>query len=203
MAVNSRLSALLRAVARSPQARRMGRRVARAAVHEVQKRRGAVPEPERSGRAASSAPEPRGSHGALPDRASHPPVAITYAPAADGDADPGEVVWGWVPFEEDLSQGKDRPVLVLARESGADGEVLVVLMLTSRDRVQGVRTDEHGATWVDIGSGGWDSSGRPSEVRADRLIRLRPDAVRREGARLDQRRFEAVADVVRAVHGWA
>ncbi|WP_316249005.1 hypothetical protein [Brachybacterium sp. Z12] len=48
-----------------------------------------------------------------------------------------------MPFEEDLSQGKDRPVLVIAEEDasigGADGagEVLIALMLTSRDRGRG------------------------------------------------------------------
>ena len=26
---------------------------------------------------------------------------------------PGEVVWAWVPYEEDHAQGKDRPVLAL------------------------------------------------------------------------------------------
>ncbi len=40
---------------------------------------------------------------------------ISYAPDLDGAADPGEVVWTWVPFEEDAAQGKDRPVLVVAR----------------------------------------------------------------------------------------
>lgn len=33
----------------------------------------------------------------------------TYAPVANGRPDPGEVVWAWVPYEEDTSQGKDRP----------------------------------------------------------------------------------------------
>lgn len=33
--------------------------------------------------------------------------------------------------------------------------------------------------WVDIGSGKWDAMGRPSEVRADRIIRVHPDRVRR------------------------
>ncbi len=54
---------------------------------------------------------------------------VTYDPQPDGDADPGEVVWGWVPYEEDASQGKDRPVLVLARQDGA----LLTLMLSSKD----------------------------------------------------------------------
>ena len=73
-------------------------------------------------------------------------------------------------------------------------------MLTSRDRTEAgaTRTDEHGATWVDIGAGDWDRQGRPSEVRADRLLRLSPAAVRREGARLDRERFDRVVAAVRA-----
>jgi hypothetical protein len=36
-------------------------------------------------------------------------------------------------------------------------------------------------------------------VRADRLLRLVPDAVRREGARLDRERFDRVVTAVRSV----
>lgn len=36
----------------------------------------------------------------------------TYSPEMDGDADPGEVVWAWVPYEENDGRGKDRPVVV-------------------------------------------------------------------------------------------
>ena len=39
-------------------------------------------------------------------------MTVHYAPDLDGDADPGEVVWAWVPYEEDPTQVKDRPVLV-------------------------------------------------------------------------------------------
>ena len=73
----------------------------------------------------------------------------TYAPKPDGRPDPGEVVWAWVPYEDDSSQGKDRPV-------------------------------------------SWDSEGRPSEVRTNRLIRLDPTSIRREGAVLDETRYDAV-----------
>ena len=41
-------------------------------------------------------------------------VDIAYAPKPDGRPDPGEVVWTWVPYEDDPSQGKDRPVLLVA-----------------------------------------------------------------------------------------
>lgn len=32
---------------------------------------------------------------------------IAYAPHPDGEPDPGEIVWSWVPYEDDPSQGKD------------------------------------------------------------------------------------------------
>lgn len=114
---------------------------------------------------------------------------VEYAPRRDGHPDPGEVVWTWVPYEEDASQGKDRPVLVIGR-SGAS---LVALMLTSkdhdRDAAQEARSGRH---WMDVGTGDWDRRRRPSEVRLDRLLTLDPAVVRREGAALDTSVFDAV-----------
>ena len=49
-----------------------------------------------------------------------------------------------------------------------------------------------GRFWVDLGTGGWDARGRPSEARVNRVVRLAPDAVRRIGARLDRTRFDEV-----------
>ncbi|HLS33086.1 MAG TPA: hypothetical protein VK039_05820 [Brevibacterium sp.] len=121
-----------------------------------------------------------------------------YAPDLDGNADPGEIVWGWVPYEEDHTRGKDRPILLIGRED----RWLLGLMLTSRDNVPGgpgdVRTDEHGTPYINIGSGDWDTQGRPSEVRLDRVIRIEPTAVRREGAVMPMDRFSAVVDAVSA-----
>ena len=51
---------------------------------------------------------------------------IEYSPVVDGRPDPGEVVWAWVPYEDDPSRGKDRPVLVLNRH----GNRLTALALT-------------------------------------------------------------------------
>jgi hypothetical protein len=45
------------------------------------------------------------------------PVRMSYSPQTDGALDPGEIVWTWVPFEENDGRGKDRPVLVVAVES--------------------------------------------------------------------------------------
>ena len=41
---------------------------------------------------------------------------LVYAPDLDGRADPGEIVWTWVVFEDDPTRGKDRPVLVVGRD---------------------------------------------------------------------------------------
>jgi hypothetical protein len=119
---------------------------------------------------------------------------ISYAPDLDGAADPGEIVWTWVPFEEDASQGKDRPVLVVARAAEA-GELLG-LMLSS----QGHRADD--ANWVPIGSGPWDREGRDSYVRLDRVLEVPEHGIRREGAVMPQDRFDRVAGELRSSYGW-
>jgi len=121
------------------------------------------------------------------------PVDIRYSPDLDGAADPGEVVWGWIPYEDDHRRGKDRPSLVIGR----DGEWLLVLMLTSQDKDRSDGAGNGREVWVDIGGGSWDRDRRPSEVRVDRIIRLAEDAVRREGAILDREWFETVAAAVR------
>jgi len=121
----------------------------------------------------------------------------TYAPRPDGRPDPGEIVWTWVPYEEDHSQGKDRPVLVVGR----DGDWLVALPLTSKDHDRDEQQERRsGREWVDIGSGAWDGRGRPSEVRVNRLVRVDPDGVRREGAVLPRDRYDEVVAAARALH---
>ncbi len=121
----------------------------------------------------------------------------TYAPEMDGEADPGEVVWAWVPYEDDPSQGKDRPVLVLARQ----GATLTCLYMTSKDHDRDADDEaRYGRFWMDVGSGAWDSKGRDSEVRLDRKLTLRDDEVRREGAAIDRPIFEAV--VAAAAEHW-
>ncbi|MFF2841674.1 type II toxin-antitoxin system PemK/MazF family toxin [Paenarthrobacter sp. NPDC057981] len=117
-------------------------------------------------------------------------VRPSYSPKPDGQPDPGEIVWGWVPYEEDHAQGKDRPVLLIGR----DGKWLLGLMLTSKDHDNGRRADDY----VDIGSGPWDRRGRPSEVNVRRIIRLDPSAVRREGAVLGKRQFQEVSRSLQA-----
>lgn len=117
--------------------------------------------------------------------------APRYAAKLDGKADPGEILWTWVPYEDDHSQGKDRPVLAVGRNRGW----LLCLMLTSKDHDRDADADDEarqGRRWLDIGAGPWDRKRRPSEVRLDRIIRIHPDDVRREGAVLDRKTFDEV-----------
>lgn len=118
-------------------------------------------------------------------------VVAYYSPKPDGKPDPGEIVWTWVPYEDDPQQGKDRPVLLVSR----DGEWLLGLMLSSKDHdLDAADEARWGRRWMDIGTGEWDRERRPSEVRLDRVIRVHPQDIRREGAVLDKRIFEQVAD---------
>ena len=112
-------------------------------------------------------------------------INFEYSPSLDGDADPGEIVWTWVPFEEDHSQGKDRPVLLVGR----DGEYLLALMMTSKDHNNREHADSN---YLDIGSGPWDPQGRASEVKLNRVIRVRPDSMRREGAIMPEDTFRLI-----------
>jgi hypothetical protein len=117
---------------------------------------------------------------------------LVYAPQLDGQADPGEIVWTWVTYEDDPAQGKDRPVLVVGRE----GAHLLGLMLSS----QSERDGQH--NWLALGPGAWDREERPSWVRLDRVLEVPEHGIRREGAVLDRARFDRIAKALRAGYGW-
>jgi hypothetical protein len=125
----------------------------------------------------------------------------SYAPEADGEPDPGEVVWGWVPYEDDPQQGKDRPVLLIGRTDLGGVEQWAGLMLSSQDHDRDAEDEaRHGRYWMDVGTGDWDSERRPSEVRLDRLVVLAADAIRREGAALPREVFDLVVAEAQRFH---
>src|SRR4051794_35213240 len=107
----------------------------------------------------------KGSRKSEPDLTTEP--TISYTPEVDGDPDPGEVVWTWVAYEDDPSQGKDRPVVVI----GWNGADLAALALSSKDHSD--RDD-----CMLLGSGPWDRDRRPSYVKLDRILSVDPKAVR-------------------------
>ena len=149
-------------------------------------------------RIAGRTPVPQGPARPAPPLPRQVPTAqhgrhLEYSPNLDGDADPGEIVWTWVKYEDDPSQGKDRPVLVVGR----DGRTLLGLMLSSQSERDGR------PNWLALGPGGWDREARPSWVRLDRILEVDEDGIRREGAILDRARFGRIADALRRDHGWA
>ncbi|WP_400998884.1 type II toxin-antitoxin system PemK/MazF family toxin [Agromyces sp. GXQ0307] len=119
-------------------------------------------------------------------------VRFSYTPERDGEPDPGEVVWTWVPYEERDGRGKDRPVVVVA--AGTEGRFLAV-QLTSRSQ-DGDRDA------VALGSGAWDGEGRPSWARIDRVFLVHADGMRREAASLDAERYGRVTRALAARYGW-
>lgn len=166
-----------------------------------------------SGRSSASAPKPRPT--STPKTPATPKVAasrdvhisgnqvwdvamrglpeFSYQPVADNDADPGEVVWTWISYEEDPTQGKDRPVVVLAR----NGSDVVVAQLTSKNHDIDREQEAHwGRYWLAIGAGDWDPQGRVSSVRLDRLLLVSQRDVRREGATLDRATYNKVVTAI-------
>jgi hypothetical protein len=119
-------------------------------------------------------------------------LTLAYAPERDGDPDAGEIVWTWVPYAENDGRGKDRPVLVIARQS--------------RDRVYAVRltsSPHDGASgFIPLGTGEWDGQGRPSWVDIGRIYSVHVEGMRREAAALDRKRFLTVAKALNARYGW-
>lgn len=116
-------------------------------------------------------------------------VRFEYSPCLDGDPDPGEVVWTWVPYEDDPTQGKDRPVAIIGRH----GRMLVGVALTSK------RKDNE--QQVAVGTGPWDREGRSSYAKIERVLDVDPYQVRREGAVLRAAHFADVVAGVQRVHG--
>lgn len=136
--------------------------------------------------------DPRPARGAVREiyTAEHA-ATLEYSPDLDRLADPGEIVWAWVPYEEDPDRGKDRPLLVVGRHRRR----LLAMMLSSKHH-------DGSDDWLDLGSGDWDREGRHSFLRLDRVFALDEDDIRREGAVLEPERFARVAAVLMRLHGW-
>lgn len=134
-------------------------------------------------------PRPADGEGAVHYRGR---VQLDYAPERDGDPDPGEIVWTWVPYEEDPLVGKDRPLLVVGRAVDPPGGY-AALMLSSRNR-----EGERG--WAFLGAGDWDGDGRESWVRTDRVLAVADGRIRRESVALTKDRYLQVLEEIQRAH---
>ncbi|WP_239453213.1 MULTISPECIES: type II toxin-antitoxin system PemK/MazF family toxin [Microbacterium] len=119
-------------------------------------------------------------------------LRITYAPDRDGDPDAGEIVWTWVPYAENDGRGKDRPVLVIARQSE---ERVYAVRLTSK-------AHDGDRDFLALGTGEWDAQGRPSWIDIEQVYSVHRAGMRREAAALDLTRFARVADALHRRYGW-
>lgn len=117
-------------------------------------------------------------------------VRFEYAPNPDGDPDPGEVIWTWVPYVENDGRGKDRPVLIIGR---LDATTVAGCYLSTK----------YHQDFLSIGSGGWDPQRRESFISPERLLRITHEGMRRESVQVDRKRFESVVAGVRQYHGLA
>lgn len=148
----------------------------------------------RSGERASDAA------GTYPGDFTGPLPPLSYSPRHDELPDPGEVVWAAVPFQEDHTRSKDRPVLVI----GHDGPWLLALPLTSKDHDRDAAQEAgEGRFWIDIGAGDWDHRQRPSEAALHRIIRLSPASARRIGGQISAARFAEVVAALQRHHRYS
>ncbi|GAB3599307.1 type II toxin-antitoxin system PemK/MazF family toxin [Microbacterium tumbae] len=120
-------------------------------------------------------------------------LQVQYAPEKDGAPDAGEIVWTWVPYEENDGRGKDRPVLVIGRQSGSRA---YAVRMTSK-------AHDGDRDYLSIGSGAWDSQGRESWVDIEQLYSVHEDGMRREAAVLDRSRYDRVAAALVRRYGWS
>ncbi|MCE7480782.1 type II toxin-antitoxin system PemK/MazF family toxin [Microbacterium profundi] len=120
-------------------------------------------------------------------------LQVGYSPAKDDAPDSGEIIWTWVPYEENDGRGKDRPVLVIGRQS-ADRVYAVRMTSKPHDRDR---------DFLSIGSGAWDSQGRESWVDIELLYSVHDGGMRREAAVLKRALYDRVASALISRYGWA
>lgn len=111
----------------------------------------------------------------------------SYSPKLDGEPDPGEVIWTWVPYVENDGRGKDRPVLIIAR---LDAESWAACYLSTKEH--------HG--FVSVGTGHWDSQGRESYLSPERVLRITEAGMRRESTGIDKTHYDRAVQAVQAWH---
>ena len=175
----------------TPDAKRQSPKANRQAAHATGKMGSPGSLPSRGGTSHVDSPEYDSSPGqygssATRDltRAEIAQLSPSYSPRPDGDPDPGEVIWTWVPYVENDGRGKDRPVLIISRLT--DGSTAGCYLSTK----------SHDG-YIPVGRGAWDSKGRPSFLNPERLLRITDRGMRREGTVMSKDQFaKATAEIM-------
>lgn len=149
------------------------------------------PSPGSTRRSSLEHEESPGQHGAGATRDLTPQelrsIRPSFAPKLDGDPDPGEVIWTWVPYVENDGRGKDRPVLIIARLTS---ESWAACYLSTKQH--------HG--FVSVGTGPWDSQGRESFLSPERVLRVTEAGMRRESTGMSKATFDRAVQAVKQWH---
>lgn len=115
-------------------------------------------------------------------------LSPAYDPHPDGDPDPGEIIWTWVPYVENDGRGKDRPVLIIAR-LGAHAVAGCYLSTKQHDG------------FISVGRGAWDVQGRESFINPSRILFVSDRGMRREGHVVPPDRFDQAVRHIAELHG--
>lgn len=126
-----------------------------------------------------------------PDRITR--LEVAYAPQRDGAPDAGEIVWTWVPYEENDGRGKDRPVLVIGRESA---ERVYAVRMTSRPH-------DGDRDYLSIGTGSGTRRDANPGSTSNSFYSVHERGLRREAAVLDRRRYDRVGAALTRRYGWS
>jgi mRNA-degrading endonuclease toxin of MazEF toxin-antitoxin module len=136
---------------------------------------------QRVGRRVSWGADPRPRDFSI-RRVSFAEISISYEPLPDGKPDPGEVIWVWIPYEEDPTVGKDRPAVAVGWVPSTPEDDVAVVPLTSKWR----------SGQVSVGLGSWDGGRKRSYAKVDQLYVVNRNDVRREGSSLPKPVFDTV-----------
>lgn len=120
------------------------------------------------------------------------PRNIYYAPDMDGQAEPGEVVWVWAPSDGLDNPPRERALLVVGRNR----HTILGLLISPNPQ------HDDNDSWLDIGAGEWDASGRQCWIRIDRVLEVSELGTRRQGVLFPPRRFERIANRLRTNFNW-
>lgn len=117
---------------------------------------------------------------------------LYYAPAMDGQPEPGEVVTVYADLTGSGAGAEEHSALVVGHRHAS-----LLCLVISPDPAHA--NDDN---WLAIGAGDWDHSGNPGWIRLDQVLSLSIRDIRRHGAVFTRQQFHRVASRLRHNYGW-